>query len=101
MEDKTCQSLGPNGRGLLWFLLLPLLLLLLLMLLLLLFFFLRKTERSLPVKWHDEVVEPVPRHPHQLQAMLLHVRDGDVADLQHRVLLPVGPVQKQMVDIRL
>ena len=23
-------------------------------------FFLRKTERSLPVKWHDEVVEPVP-----------------------------------------
>ena len=22
--------------------------------------FLRKTERSLPVKWHDEVVEPVP-----------------------------------------
>ena len=60
MEDKTCQSLGPNGRGLLWFLLLPLLLLLLLMLLLLLLFFLRKTERSLPVKWHDEVVEPVP-----------------------------------------
>ena len=39
MEDKTCQILGPNGRGLLWFLLLPLLLLLLLMLLLLLFCF--------------------------------------------------------------